>query len=251
MQGTRRAYVLTVLLGCVVVSGQTHAAPTGNLAVFKLRPDQKDGQDWKARADYLTVRVRERVLSGLPQVHVFTDDNLLVLLEANGKKLEDCEGECEVETGRRIGADLIVSGTITRMDQSYRLALQLHETQSGQLLGSVVSAGKNSEELDAALPAAVQQLVGSVPEKFTGGTSIRRKVGYGSVGAAVLVAGAAGILAWQTQVASDEWASAKDYPTWSSARNRTNTLGNVTTVAWVAAGVLAVAGGLLIFTTNY
>ena len=42
------------------------------------------------------------MLRSVPGVSLMTRENMLVLLQSSGKKLEDCEGECEVETGRRL-----------------------------------------------------------------------------------------------------------------------------------------------------
>jgi len=75
-----------------------------------------------------------------------------------------------------------------------------------------------------------------------------RRVGYASGGAAVLAGGVAGILGWRSQVAGNEWATAKDYATWSSARNRANTFGTAATTTWIVAGALAVTGAVIIWT---
>ena len=55
-------------------------------------------------------------------------DNILVLLQASRKSLADCEGECEVDTGRRLGADLVVSGELLRFGSKLKLSMRLHET---------------------------------------------------------------------------------------------------------------------------
>ena len=47
---------------------------------------------------------------------MITKENLIVLLENAGRKLEDCEGECEVETGRRIG---VIQREWQRIDPKY------------------------------------------------------------------------------------------------------------------------------------
>src|SRR5947207_5985556 len=84
---------------------------------------------------------------------------MLVLMQAQGKQIADCEGECEVETGRRIGADLVVSGEILRVGESLKASLRLHETRSGTLVAAATAAGSTAEELDSRLGSAVRQLV--------------------------------------------------------------------------------------------
>jgi hypothetical protein len=89
-----------------------------------------------------------------------TRENLLVLLEASGKSLENCEGECEVDTGRRIGADAIVSGEIQKLGSLFKLTLRLHDTREGRLLASTQASGKTIEELDTAAQRAAAELFG-------------------------------------------------------------------------------------------
>ena len=77
-----------------------------------------------------------------PGLDIMTRENLVVLLQSTGKKLEECEGECEVDTGRRIGADTIVSGEIQKVGTRYKLTLRLHDTHEGRLLASAIGSGK-------------------------------------------------------------------------------------------------------------
>lgn len=71
-----------------------------------------------------------------------------MLLQATGRKLDECEGECEIETGRRIGADRIISGEIQMVGTRYKVSLRLHETHEGRLLASAIATGKTIDELD-------------------------------------------------------------------------------------------------------
>src|SRR5205814_4819309 len=109
---------------------------------------------------YVADRLRAEVLSSGVDARVISRENMLVLLQAQGKQLADCEAECEVETGRRIGADLVVSGELVRVGDSLKASLRLHETRSGTLVAAVTAAGMTAEDLDAHLGSAVRQLVG-------------------------------------------------------------------------------------------
>lgn len=109
-----------------------------------------------ADASYLADSVRTAALDA--GVKVMTRENMLVLLKSSGRKLEDCEGECEVDTGRRLGADMVVSGEVLKFGSRFKLDLRMHETSSGQLISGVQASGKSLDELDDAIPVAVKKL---------------------------------------------------------------------------------------------
>jgi len=132
-------------------------ALSGKLAVLELRNFASDLTH--ENAQYFTDVLRSAVLKVQPQVEVITRENLLVLLQASGKKMEDCEGECEVETGRRIGADLIISGELQKLGSLYKLSLRLHDTHEGRLLASTQASGKSIEELDTNAQKAAEELL--------------------------------------------------------------------------------------------
>jgi hypothetical protein len=129
----------------------------GRLAVLDLRNETKDLAAKDVR--YFTDVVRGAVLKLAPQLEVMTRENLMVLLQATGKDLASCEGECEVDTGRRIGADQIISGELVRIGTRYKMSLKLHETHDGRLLGAAVASGSTIDELDSSANQAVAQLL--------------------------------------------------------------------------------------------
>src|SRR5258707_9825773 len=71
----------------------------------------------KAGADldrtYFSDLVRGAVHKAVPRIFVMTRESTVLLLKAQGKKLESCEGECELETGKMLGADYVISGRRT------------------------------------------------------------------------------------------------------------------------------------------
>ena len=129
----------------------------GKLAVLELRNFAKDLK--RENAQYFTDVVRQTSLRVQPDVDVMTRENLMVLLESSGKKLEECEGECEVDTGRRIGADEVVSGEIQKLGSLYKMSLRLHDTREGKLLSSAIASGKSVEELDVSVQKAAEDLL--------------------------------------------------------------------------------------------
>jgi hypothetical protein len=65
---------------------------------------------------------------------VMTRENMMQVLVDMGKDISCTSGSCEVEVGRNIGADFIISGNILRVEGLYLLTLKLHDTGSGNLL---------------------------------------------------------------------------------------------------------------------
>jgi len=125
------------------------------VAVLELRHPEVRTED----ARYFSDAVRTGVLRAKPALSVMTRENLLVLLEATGKDASQCEGECEVDTGRRIGADAVVSGELLKVGSRYKMSLRLHETHDGRLLSTAVASGKSIDELDESAQQAARDLL--------------------------------------------------------------------------------------------
>ncbi|MCA1829487.1 MAG: hypothetical protein ABR567_00600 [Myxococcales bacterium] len=165
-----RAAALLLLAGCASAV-QAPAAPTARfpktwsdspqprssmLAVLDFRNKIKDEE---IDAAYFSNAVRAAVKRTAPSLKVMTRENVIVLLQSQGKTLDDCEGECEIDTGRRLGADYVVSGELLRVGASYKLDLRLHETRDGQLVGGVAASGHTVDELDANTGPIVTELL--------------------------------------------------------------------------------------------
>ena len=131
----------------------------GKLAVLDLKNFTKELN--RENAQYFTDVIRQASLRMEPGLDIMTRENLLVLLQSTGKKLEECEGECEVDTGRRIGADQIISGEIQKVGSKYKLTLRLHDTHEGKLLASAIGSGKSIDELDESAQKAAEELFSS------------------------------------------------------------------------------------------
>jgi len=98
--------MLVLAIALAVSSG----APEGRrLAVLEFK-NKIEGADRKTvDATYFADQVRAAAVDALPGLNVITRESLLVLLKASGKRIGECEGECEVDTGRRTGADLVIA----------------------------------------------------------------------------------------------------------------------------------------------
>ena len=128
----------------------------GKLAVLDLKNFTKELNH--ENAQYFTDVIRQASLRMEPGLDIMTRENLLVLLQSTGKKLEECEGECEVDTGRRIGADQIISGELQKVGTRFKLTLRLHDTHEGRLLASAIGSGKSIDELDESAQKAAEEL---------------------------------------------------------------------------------------------
>jgi TPR repeat protein/TolB-like protein len=158
---------LAALLAPLVLAATLAAAagPQGPkvVAVLELQNRLKAADREAIDVTYVADRVRGAVLELLPdKVRVMTRENMLVLLGATGKTLADCEGECEVDTGRRLGADFAVAGEVLRFGSNLKVNLRLYETQDGSLLASMQASGKDADALDQAMGPSVEKLLSPV-----------------------------------------------------------------------------------------
>jgi MYXO-CTERM domain-containing protein len=114
---------------------------------------------------YLVDIVRGETIKDLPGAKVMTSENMEMLVQAAGKKLEDCEGLCEVETGRLLGAELVVTGDVLRVGSFFKLLLKMHDTQSSVLVSTAEAQGRSPEDLGKDVKAAVADLFKPVMEQ--------------------------------------------------------------------------------------
>jgi hypothetical protein len=125
-----RSLIVLALAALVPVAS---AAETRRVAVLEL---QNPAGVQPQEVGYLTDVVRTAGLR-LDQGRwlVLTRENLLQLLPP-GRDLASCVGDCEVETGRNVGADHVVAGEVVRFDGSLRVSLRLYDTASGALVAA-------------------------------------------------------------------------------------------------------------------
>src|SRR5260221_12134899 len=132
------------------------------MAVLEFRSKLKGAEKELADAAYLTDVVRSTALKQISGLRVMTRENMMVLLQGAGKRPEACEGGCEVEPGRLLGADLVITGDVLRFGSAYKLNLRLHETRDGRLLSGSQASGRTVDELDQSLQAAVADLLAPI-----------------------------------------------------------------------------------------
>lgn len=150
-----------VQVGVVLAMLGAPAWAAKRVAVLELRHPQAVPAD---AAGYLTDRIRQ-VAQGRAgeRLLLLTRQNLAAMLPP-GTAIEDCEGECEVETGRNLGVDYVISGRIVSFGAGLRAILTLHDTASGRQLESANAGGGDLLSVEAGLVAATQRLVDATPE---------------------------------------------------------------------------------------
>jgi hypothetical protein len=171
MPRVSQLFALLALLFLTAPEGALAADSRNLLAVLELRSKLDASERPSFDAAFFTDRLRGEVLDSGAGVTVMTRENLLSLLSAQGKQLADCEGGCEVETGRLLGADFVVSGELLKLGATYKLSLRLHDTRAGTLLGTATASGTSAETLDAEVGAAVRKLSAALP---AGGAGVPR-----------------------------------------------------------------------------
>ena len=108
--------------------------------------------------NYLSSLLRQAA-SRLPsqKYSVMTRDNLQVMLPPE-VKIEDCQGSCAVDTGRKIGAQWVLTGEVINFGDELRITLSLHHSQSGELRGSEMVKGSDLRSLEGPLQGTAMGL---------------------------------------------------------------------------------------------
>ena len=65
---------------------------------------------------------------------IITRENMMQILNDMGKDETCIDGACEVDLARNIGADLVVSGSISQLGDTQIVMLKLHQSDNGSLL---------------------------------------------------------------------------------------------------------------------
>ena len=83
-----------------------------------------------------SARVAARNALATNEYDLMTRENMVQILRDNEIDPSCIEGECEVETGRNIGADMIIAGDVLVLEGQYLLTLKLYATGEGKLLSA-------------------------------------------------------------------------------------------------------------------
>ncbi|MCA9526209.1 MAG: hypothetical protein KC549_07915, partial [Myxococcales bacterium] len=145
------------LLAALLFAATAHARP--RVAVLELR---NPAGLTPAEVRFFGDVVRTAALRTLAErALVLTRENLAAQLPP-GTDLSACEGACEVETGRNVGADFVVSGEILRLGGELRVLLKAHETRRGALVATERAAAASAAALEQPVEQVAGQLFGAL-----------------------------------------------------------------------------------------
>ena len=154
---------LVVLFG-VLQPGK--ALPTSVISVLDLHNNAGLSEP---EVSYLTDLARDALARNLPldQFTIMTRESILELLP-EGTRLSDClDASCEVEIGRTLGANYVVSGEVLDFAGQQRLILKVHHCTSAAFIGSESAAGISLMELESAM-AGTTALLAALIKKHGG-----------------------------------------------------------------------------------
>ncbi len=141
----------------LVFAGQSQGAKTSIVSVLDLKNTAGVSD---AEATYLTDLARDALARSLPlqQFTIMTRESILELLP-EGTRLSDClDASCEVEIGRTLGADYVVSGEVLNFAGEQRFILKAHHCYSAAFIGSESAAGISLKDLEKAVSGTTQKL---------------------------------------------------------------------------------------------
>jgi hypothetical protein len=100
-------------------------------------------------AQHITNELRKQATLTLPQdaYTVLTRDNLISLIPQDEEEADRLLESGVIEIGKAIGAGYVTQGYINFFDKFLSLSVELYETESGRLVGSVVLEATNAMEL--------------------------------------------------------------------------------------------------------
>ena len=154
--------------------GFTAPAHAAKLAVLELTgPSVKSGKVDPAILMQLSDHLRSGALQVAPEhgLEVLSRATVGQLVERSGGCVE---AECEVQTGRNLGVDHVMSGRLMQIEGTHVLTIKLHETEAGKLLASHTARSKSMlEMLDHAVKAARQVIDEGLSAPGAPGSTVR------------------------------------------------------------------------------
>ncbi len=177
--------VFVLLASCLFLALPASLSAVGELKVGVLELRNEAGiTDQEAK--YLTDRVRDVASRSLARhgFLVMTRENIREMLPP-GMDLAKCTtASCEVEVGRKVGADYIVTGEILRYAGDFRANIKAHHSESGQFLGAEVARADNLKDLESSVSEASGRLFALIRRHTGRGTATQPGASEGSIGEA-------------------------------------------------------------------
>jgi len=148
--------IIKFLLACLV-SAPSWAEGPARVAVLELQGSLSASDMQSASA-----QVRDSLAGTLSTAEyqimtVQTMQSIATDMDVDMEQIS--EGACEVETGRILGANFVVSGSVHKLDDTYVATLKVHETASGSLLATSDLRADSGEALLRDVPSLTGRLV--------------------------------------------------------------------------------------------
>jgi TolB-like protein len=130
-----RLLSLVALLSALLLPGPAVAQDSGKLMLAVLE-FSNDARLTAFEAETLADDVRGAALAVLGRsFRIMTRESMLEMLPP-GTDLAQCsEGQCEVQAGRKVGADRVIAGSVGRVGTKMVVRLKLFDTHTADLLG--------------------------------------------------------------------------------------------------------------------
>ncbi|MBS2025040.1 MAG: hypothetical protein JST92_21785 [Deltaproteobacteria bacterium] len=134
----------------------TKAEPLVAVLEFKLRKPDQEKPAFTPDTSFLTDVLRTAAADA--ELQVMTRENVSVLLKLQGYTPSDCVDQCELDTGRMLGADYLITGELSGEGDDKRLSVALHSTSTGRFLSGLQLHGANVSALEADLKGGSAKL---------------------------------------------------------------------------------------------
>jgi len=131
----------------------------------------------KFEAETLADDVRQAALV-LPgnRFMIMTRESMLMLLPPGTNLAECSSGQCEVEAGQKVGADLVISGSVGKFAAEYVVRLKLFDTHTAALLGSVSAGGVGLKALRTELNTKAKTLFSKIGDWYSSAGAVRATI---------------------------------------------------------------------------
>ncbi|MDR2580168.1 MAG: DUF5683 domain-containing protein [Fibromonadaceae bacterium] len=137
---------ISILKTLVILLIGVQAIKAQVLAVLEVVPAGEEAELSITEFRHLTDELRTQAREALPRNYsVLTRDNIIQLIPP--EEIECIAEGCAVIIGRAIGAEYVTQGFVGRFEGMLTLTVELHESMSGNMLGSFVTESENARGL--------------------------------------------------------------------------------------------------------
>lgn len=158
----RYIFIFLSVILCIFSNVEVNAETAVNADIKRLVVLDFVGMD--VDAPMLSL-LTEQAIAGTVQVIdknevlVMTRESTIQIMKDMGKDVNCIGGQCEVEVARNIGADYVVSGSVTQTGMEVALTLKLHDSYTGALLFSKVFYENSLSQLGKGTPEFIQHVL--------------------------------------------------------------------------------------------